>query len=336
MITKEFMDLYKASHPLSRIQRAEVVNRMLEESFTRIKNLDPAKSEEEIWKEIFSSVDLIKPMFGLWRSREAISFTIFRVTKLILRDFVTFLNDKGIISNTKELQLFISNLKYEETVNIAGLENSYFRNIESLISYIDDVGKCLYYNSHKDGNPPAPDYDESTMLLDMKVIAILLWHGIIPADMIRLKNSDVHKSEEQCFITFRKNQIVIGEMEYQTIRNYIKAEKQSLLPRFPSARDYKKTNKLIKGCRDAVSANSICAYIKRFNKYIQEMTPFTKKITIQGLISGGFYSTVYEKEKTSQQSVFKIITQMTGENSSTAFNHSKEYLVWKSIFYPEQ
>lgn len=336
MITKEFIDLCKASRALPIVQRAEVMMRMLDESYLQIKELDASKTDNEIWQDVLSSVDLIKPAFGVYRSREVISFALHRTTKMILRDFVKFLESKNIITNAKELILFINSLKYEEVINISGLENSYFRTPTSVITYIDDVGKCLYYEAHKNDKKPAPDYNESTMLLDEKVVSILLWNGIIPANMIKLNKNDVYKINDQCFISMKKKQIPISEEEYQVIKCYTKLEKRSSPPTFPPARPYKKTNKLIRGSRGTPTANGLCALLKRFNSFIEEKTPYTKKLTVYGLASSKLYSEVYEKEQVSQLSVFSIIKQMTGADNSVASCQSKEYLIWKKIFYPEQ
>lgn len=336
MITKEFMDLYKPTHTEPKIQRAEVVKRMLDEVFLQVRDLDPSKKEEEIWKEIFSSVDLIKPMFGVYRSREASGFGLFRITKSVLVSFIDFLGAKSIINNVAELKLFITNLKYEDIVNMEGLENSYFRDVESVIAYIDDVGKCLYYDSHKNDETLAPRYDESTMLLDEKVVAILLWNGIIPADMIKLNKYDIHKVDGQCFITFKRKQISITQAEYEIIKCYAKLEKRGRPPKFSPARRFKKTNKLIRGSSGTPTANGICALLKRFNSYIEEKTPYIKKLTVTGLTRSNFYSKVHEEAKTSKLSAYGIIKRMTGADNKVAHCQSKEYLVWKKIFYPEQ
>lgn len=328
---KEFIDAYYNNTNQPTKIDVEFFLQQITEIFNRTKELLHNPSDKEIYSTIFEDTNNIttlayKVKHDTGRQGD-ISLTKFLRLKKFLANFTDYLNLKGLLSNYEELKVYIMGLTPQKLISEQAMSQLYFKSIKDVISSIDKLGKLVLDNYN-------PYYD----LLDIKAIAILLWRGVKPEIIAKLKVSNISSINDNYIIAYEENerQIIkaITESEYFYLNAYISCDSQRGLP---SGRKtfYNPTEYIIKAKKSKVTGSDVIAKLYKYNLSAYKYNHQSLNTTV--LMKCGKFEDIHTYSVShTGLTIRQCIKDLLKCDRRTAYDINNVYMKWLNMFYGKQ
>lgn len=341
---KEFISFYTndgQKHTYTFMKSLDVFLNQVENCVIEAQKNNGEASYKEIFSSIFTNTSTIHRLFYKETSKgKDISSTKFYQVRTIIIDFVKWLKDNDLLDNIDSIITYLSNLNYEKIVDKDNFIVSYFRNLESVINFIDDTGREAFRNS-KSLKKNALPYDKTDDLLKEKCIAILGWYGFSFVDMTNIKKSDIITNNGKTYILSGNDKVFLSKTEADIIKRY------SMSTSFRSITSATTTGKIIyvidtdylmRGKLETEDGkqtpNSLTTTIKVFNTKAAKLGSI-HALNILSLYRSNLYSKVYNFAKESNNiSITQLLATIGVTDSSEQTKHRVRYKNWVDTFYP--
>lgn len=197
---------------------------------------------------------------------------------------------------------------------------AYFRNLESALRFIDNVGELRLVN-----------YNSSQDLVIVKSIFILGWYGLSLKEIVSLKKVDISKGTNGYgIVCVGDKRIIVDTISIDVLMNLKYLDSYKSLPNG--------TTKTLKGCEDylfrptaancdGVAETHIAQFLKRFNDNVPRH--LHQNIAFRNIYRNAKFVDVYNDKST--DSLLQKIEKHTSCSPKQAFSYRTQYLAWVEL-----
>lgn len=338
---KEFISFYTKDGQQTRavMQTLNVFLNQVEKSVIEARNKNSAMTDKEIFTSLFAKTSSIHQLFYKESSKgQEIGVSKFYITKDIIIKFVKWLHQSNLLEDIDSTISYLEKLSFGEIVNSDDFVVSYFRDLNSVIRFIDNAGQEIFRNSPS--RKPIV-YDPVNDLLKEKSIAILGWYDFSFVEMTRFKKSDIVISNNQYYLIKGNNKIFIGKPEAEILRRYAltTAYRSVSSNQRPSRLWYLHDSEyLFRGSfptpDNRLQPNALTSVVRRFNENAA-LIGSIHTINILSLARSNLYSKIYSFAKESPNiSITQLLFTLGVTENSQQVQHRVRYNKWVATFYP--
>lgn len=266
--------------------------------FNRLNKVIPDGDFEEKLKD----KEIVCSLFYLQRLN-AITRTHYQKIKAYLVNLYDWLGVDGLIPS------------HEEVIK-SGEHICFFKDLNSALSFIDDVGKAKLR-----------DYNPLSDLVTVKTIFILGWTGLTLSEIVGLKKVDLSKNDDGCFVSLPDRKIKIDECYYSIIEALRDLDEYKSLPKgkikvFKGRKEY--MFRPTSGEGEHTTEDLIVQILKRFNRQIP--IGCNQNIAFRYIHTNALFIEIYNDK--SDAPLIKKIEVITGCSPKQAFSYRTQYLAW--------
>jgi hypothetical protein len=199
----------------------------------------------------------------------------------------------------------------------------YFKDLEAIISFIDETGQKL-----------CVDYDKKNDFLPIKSIVILGWHGLSFKEIAAVKKEDCFNGAGAYTLAGRK--IKLDEWEHEILVRLSRAETNKAITPNGKMKVFQYGGNgaylfrpLTSAC-EVVDETHLVRILKIFNDFPDNGG---RIICFRNLKKNAAFCKIYQESLKSDAPLLDIIKHHLNWNGVTVYSYKNEYLSWKAIFH---
>lgn len=214
-----------------------------------------------------------------------------------------------------------ANIPTREKVICAQEKICYFKDLKSVINFIDSVGSSVLDN-----------YNKSLDLLNLKSLVILIWHGFRINDLAEIKVTDIKCDEQGFYVLHEDKTINITQDEYKILQGLTSIDSIRGLPSGRTTYFNGREEFLFrsKSPNSTIDESSFKQLINRFNNNIG----FSENaLSILKLRKNAMFVNIFNDN--SDEKLINKIAKWTGATSESrlVYGYKKEYEWWLSLYH---
>lgn len=337
-ILNDFQDYYIKNHKDLHYRGGsiKIIIKRIQE-FSKLFDKDTL-NVKEFFTNVFSDKKLLKYIFLNAKNpyyNNKMTFFQFCNIKNMCFVCLDWLTQKGFIKLSNNAISALKGLSYNDLFEITPEKDYFFKDFIQIINHIDDIGfKSLEYY-------PNSDYDEENSLLSIKIICMLMFHGLSYEEIACLKNEykcDKKNLTQLTRVMLSNHKIIqVTKRELELLDKYVNAtfEKnyaQDIIHLTTSNDNLIRHPFLYKDRK--FEPNKLRLFLTNFNKQALRIGS-TRCIYSHTLKLSGMFARIYRIMSYTDDFSFAALTSELGYNyGSDKINEYKEkYFNWRKYYY---